>query len=273
MTRVLRDPRWLGGLAVAVVFGLACVLLAQWQLDRRVQRAERNAAVLENYDSAPVALEEALPSVASPDGLDDEPSPEEQWTPVRLRGRFDADDTVLVRNRPQSDTNGYQVAVPFDTTLSGGAPVRLMLVRGWVPAGEGAGRPSSLPDPPDGTVEVVARLRTGESPATRTAPEGQTYRLHLPTLLGTADGDDGEAALTGAYGVVASEDGRPPAGMAALDRPDTDPGPHLAYGVQWYLFALAGLGIWGVLARRHGQEHQLAGEQPGAGTWVYDPGR
>lgn len=267
MTRALRDPRWLGGLAVAVVFALACVLLAQWQLDRRVQRAERNAAVLENYDSAAVALEEALPTLQGPAGLAAEPAPEEQWTPVRLTGRYDAGATVLVRNRPQSDTNGYQVAVPFDTTLPGGAAVRVLLVRGWVPAGTGAEGPSSVPEPPGGTVEVTARLRTGESPATRTAPDGQTYRLHLPTLLG---GD----ALTGAYGVVATEDGAPPAGMAMLDRPDTDPGPHLAYGVQWYLFALAGLVIWGVLARRHGQDDLATRQAGGGGTaWVYEPGR
>lgn len=282
MIRALRDPRWLGGLAVAVVFAVACVLLAQWQLDRRVQRAERNAAVLENYDSAPVALPDALP-LGTGTGTAAEPSPEEQWTPVRLTGSYDPGATVLVRNRPQSDTNGYQVAVPFDTVLPGGEALRVLLVRGWVPAGSGAAGPTSVPDPPGGTVEVVARLRTGESAATRTAPEGQTYRLHLPTLLGgsagagTATGTaagtgTGDAALTGAYGVVATEDGSPPAGMATLDRPDTDPGPHLAYGVQWYLFALAGLGIWGVLARRHGQEEQ-PGEQPAAGAWVYDPGR
>ena len=62
MTRALRDPRWLGGLAVAVVFAVVCVLLAQWQLDRRVERAARNAAVLENYDAAPAPLDDALPS-------------------------------------------------------------------------------------------------------------------------------------------------------------------------------------------------------------------
>ncbi len=275
MTRALRDPRWLGGLAVAVVFAVVCVLLAQWQLDRRVQRAERNAAVLENYDAAPVALLDEVPA----DALDRAPAPEEQWTPVRLQGRYDPDGTVLVRNRPQDDSNGYQVAVPFDTVLPGEEPLRLLLVRGWVPAGAGAEGPSSLPAPPDGPVEVVARLRSGESPATRTAPPGQTYRLDLPELLGAdgADGADGAASglvLTGAYGVVATEDGAPPAGLATLDRPDTDPGPHLAYGVQWYLFAVTGLVVWGVLARRHGQEEQEAqaqGRSPAA--WVYDPGR
>ncbi len=245
-SRVLRDPRWLGGLAVAVAFAVVCVLLAQWQLDRRVARAERNAAVLANYDSSPVPLQDALP-------LDDPAaaslSPTQQWTPVRVRGRYDVDGTVLLRNRPQGGSNGYLVAVPFEATGPDGRDMRVLLVRGWVPAGVGAQGPSSLPSPPTGTVEVVARLRTGESPATRTAPPGQAYRLDLPSLLG--HGGTGVPALTEAYGVVATEDGAPPAGLATLQRPGTDPGPHLAYGIQWYMFAVAGLAIWGVLARRH----------------------
>ncbi|MFC3687573.1 SURF1 family protein [Aquipuribacter hungaricus] len=265
MTRALRDPRWLGGLAVAVVFAVVCVLLAQWQLDRRVQRAGHNAAVLENYDAAPVGLADALAALPAAG-----PTPEQQWTPVRLAGRYDPEGTVLVRNRPQSDTNGYQVAVPFDTRLPGGEDLRVLLVRGFVPSGSEADGPASLPPPPAGEVEVVARLRSGESPATRSAPAGQTYRLDLPALLA-----DGGPALETAYGVVATEDGSPPAGMATIARPDTDPGPHLAYGVQWYLFALTGLVIWGVLARRHGIEGRLEREQGRAprDEWVYEPGR
>ena len=291
MTRALRDPRWLGGLAVAVVFAVVCVLLAQWQLDRRVQRAERNAAVLQNYDSAPVDLDDAVGLSGDRDAGDRdagaalarEPAPQEQWTPVRLLGRYDPAGTVLVRNRPQVDTNGYQVAVPFDATRADGSTVRLLLVRGWVPAGAAAAGPATVPDPPSGQVEVVARLRTGESAATRTAPAGQTYRLDLPVLLGPGTGGSGPpavpgrdpAVLTGAYGVVATEDGTPPAAMATLERPDVDPGPHLAYGVQWYLFAVAGLVLWGVLATRHGAEvrpSSAAGPDRGS-AWVYDPGR
>ena len=292
MNRALRDPRWLGGLATAVVFAVVCVLLAQWQLDRRVERAGRNAAVLENYDSAPVGLGDALGVSGEQDpswALVPEPSPQDQWTPVRLVGRYDTDETVLVRNRPQADSNGYQVAVPFDAETADGSTVRLLLVRGWVPAGAAATGPTTVPDPPTGPVDVVARLRSGESPATRSAPPGQTYRLDLPALLGagtpgsgatasgsgaTAPGAD-VAVVTGAYGVVSSEGGAPPAGMATLERPDVDPGPHLAYGVQWYLFALTGLVIWVVLARRHDVEERPAsgdGRDRDSG-WVYDPGR
>lgn len=269
MIRALREPRWLAGLAVAVGFAVVCVLLAQWQLDRRVSRAEANAAVLVNYGSAPVPLEVAVDDPAA------RPAAQEQWQPVLLQGSYDATGTVLVRNRPQGGGNGYLVAVPFTTQPQAGTPTTLLLVRGWVPSGADASAPgTAVPDPPQGPVQVLARLRSGESPSTRDAPRGQTYRIDLPDLLAGA-GPPGADVLTGAYGVVAEEQGARPDGLVPVPRPDTDPGPHLAYGVQWYLFALAGLGIWGVLARRHGREQDEAAARGAGsdGTWVYDPGR
>lgn len=274
MIRALRDPRWLSGLAVAVVFALVCVWLAQWQLDRRVARAERNAAVLENYDSAPVPLPVAVPDLGAELGVTGE------WQPVSLQGRYDADGTVLVRNRPQGGSNGYLVATPL-VVDGDGTTTTVLLVRGWLPSGADASSPGVVPEAPSGPVDVVARLRAEEAPAGRSAPEGQTYRLDVDDLLADAPGD----TLSTAYGVVASEAGRTPPGLVPVPRPDTDPGPHLAYGVQWYLFALAGLGIWLVLARRHAGEHDDdrpagAHDEPGRPRdrdarpgWVYEPGR
>ncbi|WP_336921165.1 SURF1 family cytochrome oxidase biogenesis protein [Aquipuribacter sp. SD81] len=262
MRRALRQPRWLAGLAVAVVFALVCVWLAQWQLDRRVQRAERNAAVLANYDAAPTDLR-GLADVAAA-GVE----PEEEWVPARVSGRYRPEDTVLVRNRPQERANGYLVAVPFDVSApDDGLPRGLLVVRGWVPSGSDAARPESVPAPPPGEVGLVVRLRATESPATRGAPPGQTYRLDVPALL------PGRGSLTEGYGVLATEDGAPPAGLRTVPRPDVDPGPHLAYGVQWYLFAVAGLAIWVVLARRAGRDEEQETAGAPAGDWVYEPGR
>jgi cytochrome oxidase assembly protein ShyY1 len=263
----LREPRWLAGLAVAVVFALVCVWLAQWQLDRRVQRAERNAAVLENYDAVPTDL--AGLAAVTDDGV----APEEEWTPGIVRGRYVPEDTVLVRNRPQERSNGYLVAVPFEAVdAPAGGVMTLLVVRGWVPSGADAAGPETVPAPPAGEVEVLVRLRASESSATRRAPEGQTYRLHVPTLLG-ADGVAAERPLTGGYAVLATDDGAAPAGLTAVPRPDVDPGPHLAYGVQWYLFGLAGLVIWVVLARRAGRDDDGAAVTRRSREWVYEPGR
>ncbi|WP_380168185.1 SURF1 family protein [Jannaschia sp. R86511] len=260
MRAALRDPRWLAGLAVAVVFALACVWLAQWQLDRRVARAERNAAVLENYDAAPAPLADVLTDPAAELGVAGE------WQPVALRGRYDDERTVLVRNRPQGGSNGYLVTTPFVVADPG---TTVLLVRGWLPSGADASSPGAVPPAPAGQVDVLARLRAAEPTTTRQAPAGQAYRVAPVELLaGASDpaaGTAGGATVTGAYGVVATEAGGAPAGLAPVPRPDTDPGPHLAYGVQWYLFALAGLGIWVVLARRHAGEQAERATASGAG--------
>ena len=183
VTRALRDPRWLGGLAVAVVFAVVCVLLAQWQLDRRVQRAERNAAVLENYGSAPVA---AGRGGARRRTRGRAPRPRSSGRRCGSQGRYDEDGTVLVRNRPQDDTNGYQVAVPFTTVLPGGRRRR-------VARSCGAGSRRAPAPPARRRARPARRHGRGRRPAAQrrvprhaTAPEGQAYRLDVPALLGPA---------------------------------------------------------------------------------------
>lgn len=256
--RTLReDPRWLAGLAVVVVFALACVWLAQWQLDRRVARAERNAAVLENYDAEPVAAATLLQDAGF--GLG------EEWRPVRARGTYLAEETVLVRNRTQQGTNGYLVAVPFRLAPPI-EPGSVWVVRGWVPSGPEADRPDAVPEPPPGQVELVARVRAAEPAWDREAPPGQTFRLD-ERMLGSAG-----VAVDTAFLVLAEEQPAGPGGLVPVPRPDTDPGPHLAYGVQWYMFAVAGFVLWGVLVRRHAAAGEQDGPAPADRVWTYDPG-
>lgn len=254
---LLTSPRWLAGLAVAVAFALVCVWLAQWQLDRRVARADRNATVLENYDSEPVAVGPLL--------ADGRISAEEEWTPVRLAGSYVPEQTVLVRNRPREGVNGYLVVVPLALEPPA-QPGAVWVVRGWVPAGSSAEGPDAVPAPPPGTVEVVARLRAAEPASTRTSPQGQAQRLD-EALLGSAG-----VTVDGAFGVVATETPAAADGLAPVPRPDTDPGPHLAYGVQWYLFAVAGLVIWWVLLRRHAAAGPDEGPHVADRVWTYTPG-
>ncbi len=276
-----REPRWLAGLAVAVAFALVCGYLAQWQLDRRLARAERNAAVQANYDSEPARGEAGLAAALPGESVDPLPGAQE-WTPVALSGRYRPADTLLVRNRVLAGANGYLVAVPFTTT--GG--VSLLLVRGWVPAGADAAGPDLVPAPPSGDVEVVARLRAPEPPSSRRAPPGQTQRLDT-TTLGVALTDEVDATLstgstggtavpdgvvTSAYGVVAEESPTAAVAVRPLARPDTDPGPHLAYGIQWYLFAVAGFVIWAVLFRRHALAASSQESGDDSGEWTYRPG-
>lgn len=240
MYRFLLSRRWLGGLALAVVVAVGCVLLGMWQWDRRELRQERNALVTGNYDLEPQALGSLLPDPGSPlpDGT--------EWTPVELSGQYLTEGSLLLRNRPLDGRPGYHSLVPFET--DDGAV--LLVDRGWLPIGATGAGPDDVPAPPDGDVRAVVRLRPAEPAATRDAPAGQVQTIDPRQAAASLPGSVSDGLRTGAYGVLATE--QPSAGAAPLPlpRPTIDSGPHLSYSLQWFVFGLGALVAFVVLVRR-----------------------
>ncbi|PRY18029.1 SURF1 family protein [Kineococcus rhizosphaerae] len=240
--RLLREPRWLRGLAVAILIALVCCLLGRWQWHRREERLAANAPLVRNYDAAPVDVTSVLPAGT-------QLSPARVWTPVRVSGRYDADATVLVRNRPRDEQFGYEVLVPL--VLSDGTA--LLVDRGWLPAGSDSDQPDTVPAPPSGEVTVTARLRRWESDKRGSVPGGQVASIARDSVTrAVADGSPASGAprLLDGYALLATETPAPADAPAAAVRPDVDEGPHLAYTVQWFGFALTALVVWVVAGRR-----------------------
>ncbi|MGF1646228.1 MAG: SURF1 family protein [Kineosporiaceae bacterium] len=255
----LRRPAWLAGLAAVAAFATIASLLGSWQWDRGEVTDRRDTAVAAHWDLPPVDPAEILVAGAVP--------PAAEWTPVLLTGRYEPA-TVLVRNRPLDGRPGLLVVSPFRLDRAVGDPARnlVWVVRGWVPAGDEA-VPSA---PPTGPRSVTVRVRVAEQPSGREAPAGQVYRVAPAELAGAAsraaDGSPGEpvSSAVAGYGILAA--GEPGGdGLAVLPRPARDPGPHLAYALQWWAFALAGFAIWLVFYRRAGREAAADGEPAGAG--------
>ncbi|GAA3660488.1 SURF1 family protein [Microbacterium marinilacus] len=225
--------RWAGYALVAVLFAIACGFLSHWQFERNEARAETLALVERNYDAPPTPVE---------DVLDRGYAPSDEWHPVTLTGRYLDDDQLLVRNRAQGGTSAFEVLVPFQLVDG-----RIVVIdRGWVPPGEQT-TPDAVPAAPDGEVEVIARVRPGESlPASgRTAPDGQVPTIHLPTIA-SATGPSTETAF---YGLMVSEDPAPAERPQELSPPTEDPGPHLSYAIQWILFAIMGFAFIAYMIR------------------------
>ncbi|MER7797808.1 SURF1 family protein [Microbacterium sp. NPDC096154] len=238
--------RWSVYALVAVLFAIACGFLSHWQFERNEQRAAMLALVERNYDAEPVAVESLL---------DRGYSPGDEWRPVRLSGRYLADDQLLVRNRAQGGTSAFEVLVPFELTDG-----RVVVVdRGWVPPGEDA-VPDAVPEAPGGEVTVIARVRPGEPlPSSgRTAPEGQVPTIHLPTVAELSGAD----AETDFYGLMVSEDPAPAQRPAELSPPTEDPGPHLSYAIQWILFAIMGFGFIAYMIRTEIRARREDAEEP-----------
>lgn len=237
------------GIAVAVV----CGFLGRWQWNRHVVRDAKIALVQANYSADPVALRALL------DGPSATLERADEWRPVAVEGSYAADATVLLRNRPVAGTPAYHVLVPL--VLDDGDV--LVVDRGWVAVGTDGSTDVAVPAPPAGTVQVTVRLRVPEPASPRSAPDGQVQAANPAQVLASA-------GLAGrpyaAIGALVDETPPPAQALGVLPEPDTDPGSHLSYAFQWWVFALGALGAFGWAARREvldGRADDLVGARPG----------
>lgn len=241
--RLFRERYWLRAFVGVVALSVVFVLLGRWQYHRHEAKVERRDRVAANYGATPRPLAEVLPSASAALPRDRE------WTPVRVRGAYEPDRTLLVRNRPLEGQYGYEVLVPL--RLADGSV--LVVDRGWIDFGESATDLPPVPAPPSGDVEVVVRLRAYEPSDGPYPVRGQVPRIAREEIAAQVPG-----ALYGGYGVLASETPRPADAPRLLPRPDTDLGPHLAYTWNWWGFAVAAYVLLGYYALREVQHRRLA---------------
>ncbi len=258
MYRFLLSRRWLGLLAGALIAAGVCLALGDWQLHRLAHRHRVNDLVRTNIAHAPVA-----PGTLS--RVDAEPAAASEWRRVRATGRFDTAHQLLARLRPYHGEVGFYVITPRVT--DGGASVRVN--RGWVPAGAGGTSVPRVAVPPASDVTVTGRLRPSEDPASGAAPpHGQITRIDVPGLARRLP-----YPVYGGYLEMTAQD-PPPVRVAStpllLPAPEPSEGPHLAYAVQWALFACRAVGGYVVLARREAADLRAAatGRSVSAGEGV-----
>jgi cytochrome oxidase assembly protein ShyY1 len=257
-----RGPRttrqWVTLAVAAVVLAALCLVAGRWQWDRAESRNAEIDLVNANWSAPVVPVGEILdgPGAILPD--------DKVWQRVELEGEYVADATVLLRNRPVGGRGGYHVLVPFEAEVDGRSVV-MVIDRGFVPLGTDGSRPDAVPAPPSGTVTVVASLRADEPASDRDAPPGQVQAISTAQVL--AAGPDGagwaEGRTVGAYGALRAENPAPGTALAALPKPDTDPGSHLSYAFQWCIFAIGAIGGYVLLWRR--ERGALRGESVSAG--------
>jgi cytochrome oxidase assembly protein ShyY1 len=241
--RFLLSRRWAGLLLVALLVAAACVALGRWQLHRLGERHERNHLLERNLDSPPVPPQDLLRVGRGPRDVD-------QYARIRATGRYDVAHQLLVRTRPLDGQVGYYVLTPL-VTQQGPA---VLMVRGWVPDGPTAESLPDVPAAPRGTVTVTARLRPSEpASSTGTPPKGQVTRIDVSQIARPLP-----YRVYGGYGEVTAEQPEPRTTPTRLPPPEPSEGPHLAYAVQWFLFAAMALGGYVVLARREEADRRAA---------------
>jgi cytochrome oxidase assembly protein ShyY1 len=210
---------------IAILLIIGCLWASQWQFHRGQDRSARNATIEERMDIKAVDLDTVKSSVK-----------ENEWRVITTSGTFDADQQILLRNRYFEGKYGYAVLTRF-TTEDGDS---IWVDRGWVAAGASATVAPITSPVPTGIVSITARLRLDSS-----LPSGSFFALPL-------NRDDDLVSKLNAQSGLASEkyyldliSGSLPSLTPAAPSqiPSLSDGPHLAYAVQWILFA--GLVVYG----------------------------
>ncbi|MEO5982829.1 MAG: SURF1 family protein [Pedococcus sp.] len=249
---MLFSRRWLGALAAALGLAVAAYFLGQWQWHRYEAKAARADRINAHYEARPQPLTDVLGQAPMPLS--------EEWTRVTATGRYAADQTLLVRNRPYESTYGYEVLVPFVT--QGGGTV--LVDRGWVQNAKTAQVLPTFPAAPTDDVTVTGWLRRSEPSLGRSLPAGQVASINLPEV-----GRQVDEPLLGAYVVLEVErlaDGTAPPRPTALEAPDTGLGPHQAYAFQWWMAMVGGFVLVGFGIRREYREGLDARADAGGGA-------
>ncbi len=246
--------RWAATIAVAVLVAAGCATAGVWQWHRYQTRSAAVAVLDRNLGAAAVPIGD-LVAAGRPVTAD------EVWQSVTATGHYLPGSTVLLRNRPVDGQQGFHVLAGFAIDTGPLAGSVLVVDRGWVPTAADGASALSVPVPPTGPVDLVARLRLDEGASDRSAPPRQVQVIHAATVRAAASPPWSGTTLLG-YGAVVSESGAP-TGLGALERPSTDLGPHLSYAFQWGVFGLGSLVGAVILLRREAvADRAPRGDQP-----------
>ena len=231
-----------GAVVVAVV---AMVTAGFWQLHRLSERRDRNADVTSQSELPVVDVQDLV-------GIDDSygKGREIVFRRVRAAGAYQPDGQVLIRNRTHQSSAGYWVLTPL--RLADGALVAVN--RGWIPHAAGLGESPAQFLAPDEPVAVVGLARATVT-ATRLLQadpsEGVLDEMARPDLARLAQQLD--APLLPVY--IQLESQTPPSGDLPIPvaPPDLSEGSHLAYAVQWFIFAAIAAVGYPLILRRLGR--------------------
>lgn len=234
-----------------LLLATVCALAGTWQIQRLGEKHSANVALRHNAQSAVAPVGRVLPtSRADQAGSQGH---EAKFRPVSAAGTYEDSAQLLVREQTVEDTVGYLVLTPLRT----GDGVDLLVVRGFVAADKT--RAPAVPPAPGGQVTIIGRVQPSvtqddefaRSPAgqVRTVNAAQAAaRLSRAVYAGYVELLPGQPGTNGVT-VIPAPDLSNAAGGAIEPQ-------HVAYIVQWYIFALIALATPVMMARAEQRRDQ-----------------
>ena len=217
-------------IAVAIVLAAVFVRLGVWQLERLSERRGVN-------EERAARLTEPVLNQAG-----DVPADRVIWRRVVLTGVYDYDREVVLFGRSRRGVPGVHVVTPLRVADS----LAVMVLRGWLGAADGmsaelaTGRPEAmrpqgleevtvegiaLPFPPVDSASAIVREIDGAEHVVMRLMEPETIEAYVPYRIARW------YALGGAEPPPGSE-------LRVVPPPERNDGPHLAYAIQWFAFAI-----------------------------------
>ena len=233
----LRQRRYRALAVLMFAVAVFCVAAGTWQISRYTQKVHDNNRLRANAHAAAAPLTPALLPLV---GTAPAPSAEAiRYRTVTATGSYLPGRTEYLRNQSIGGTDGFYVITPLRT--GDGA---LLVARGFVAATADGRPPTTVPAPPTGTVRIIGRLQTADTAADDAAAlpnamidsvnaAGQASRLHVPVYDGYLTLGADQPGGSGLQAVPPPDLSNPAGGAAEWQ--------HLAYVVQWYVFALLAL--------------------------------
>jgi cytochrome oxidase assembly protein ShyY1 len=247
MLAIMRRPKWIGLLVLALAVAAAFAALGQWQLSRAVEEG----VVLERTTEVPVPLTD----IVQPQRMTEQKASGQM---VTVAGAWVPGDYAVVQDRVNGGETGYWVVGHVSVALDGAGVTAdapgLAVALGWAADREGAEEVRdalNAGDPSGEAVQLEGRFLPTEGP---TVPEDDEdpfaiTAMSVAALVNTWQDFEGRDAYSG-YVVMADA----PAGLVDIDSPaPTDDVQlnwlNIFYAAEWVIFAGFAVFIWYRLVR------------------------
>ena len=243
MLQTLRQPRYVALSAVMLLVATICIGLGTWQISRLASKHGANNELRHNDHAFVARVGDVLPIY----GLRPPPRADDiQFRRVTVAGTYEASGQGLVRQRSVGDDVGYLVLTPLRTSTA-----TVLVVRGFISSG-GLTAGITAPPPPSGPQTIVGRVMPAETASDKAAqlPAGQinsinageqSSRLDAQVYNGYVELSAGQPGTQGLVAIPEPDLSNPAGGAGELQ--------HLAYVIQWFLFAALALAAPIVMAR------------------------